>query len=81
MASRLLNHNIEAHRPVSEEDLKRRFERAVCELHQADVVAKKHLKHHSPLVPRRRILGISQADAEKRAVLDAARALAELWKV
>jgi hypothetical protein len=81
MASRILNHTFEAHRPPSPEDLRRKFETAVCELHAADFAAKKRLQYHSPIVPRRRILGISQADAEKRAVSEAARALAELWKV
>jgi hypothetical protein len=81
MAYKILNQRIETHRPSSPEDLRRKFETAVCELHQANVAAKKRLHYHSPIVPRRRILGISQADAEKRAVSDAARALAELWKV
>jgi len=77
----ILNHSIEAHRPPSAEDLRRKFETAVCELHQTDLAAGKHLQYHSPIVSRRKVLGISQADAEKRAVSDAARALAELWKV
>ena len=81
MAYKILNQSIEAHRPASSEDLRRKFETAVCELHQADLAARKRLQYHSPIVPRRRSLGMSQADAEKRAVLDAARALAELWKV
>jgi hypothetical protein len=76
MAYRIVGHRIEAHRSPSPEDLRRKFESAVCELH-ADMAAKKR----APIVPRRLVLGISQADAEKRAVTDAARALAELWKV
>ena len=80
MASRILNHTFEAHRPPSPEDLRRKFETAVCELHASDLSAGKRLRYYSPIVPRRKILGISQADAEKRAVSDAARALAELWQ-
>jgi hypothetical protein len=56
------------------------FETAVCEIHQADLAARK-LQQHAPIVPRARVLGISQASAEKRALSDAARALAQLWKV
>jgi hypothetical protein len=77
MAYRIVGHRIEAHRSPSPEDLRRKFESAVCELHQADLGAKKR----APIVPRRLVLGISQADAEKLAVTDAARALAQLWKV
>jgi len=69
--------HIEAQRSPSPEDLKRVFETAVCEIHQADVDAKKRL----PIVSRARVLGLSQAGAEKRALSDAARALALLWKV
>ncbi len=71
----------EAHPSRSSEDLRRKFETAVCELHQADIAAKQRLKHHAPIVSRRRILGISQADAEKLAMSEAAKALAALWKV
>ena len=69
--------HIEAQRSPSPEDLKRVFETAVCEIYQADVVAKKRL----PIVSRARVLGLSQAGAEKRALSDAARALAQLWKI
>jgi hypothetical protein len=74
-------HHIEAQRSPSPEDLKQVFESAVCEIHQADVEAKKRLKYGAPIVSRARILGLSQAGAEKRALTDAARALAQLWKV
>ena len=80
MAFKILNHSVRARRPPSAEDLRRQFETAVGEL-QEDLAAMKHLQYHSPIVSRRRIPGIAQADAEKRAVSDAARALAELWKV
>ena len=81
MASKIVNHRIEAQRPPSAEDLRLVFETAVGELHEADLAAKSPLKYHSPIVQRRKIVGISQADAEKRALSEAARALAELWKV
>lgn len=73
--------HIEAQRPPSPEDLKRVFETAVCEIHQADVDRHKRLQYGTPIVSRGRLLGLSQANAEKRALTDAARALAQLWKV
>jgi hypothetical protein len=80
MAYKIVSHRLEAHPSPSPEDLRRKFESAVCELHP-DLAAQKHLRYRSPIVSRRKILGLSQVDAEKRAVSDAARALAELWKV
>lgn len=81
MAFKITDHQVEAHRSPSAEDLRRAFETAVCELHQADRSAKKQMQYRSPIVQRARIFGLSKADAEKRALSDAARALAELWKV
>jgi len=81
MASKIVNHRIEVQRPPSAEDLRLVFETAVRELHAADFVATRPLKYHSPIVQRRRISGISQADGGKRALSDAARALTQLWKV
>jgi hypothetical protein len=82
MAFTVAGRNIEAPRPTSVEDLKSAFEKAVREIHHAaDPGAKKSLHYRSPIVPRARVLGISQASAEKRALADAARALAQLWKV
>jgi hypothetical protein len=77
MAYRIVDHRIEPQRSLSAADLRRKFESAVCELHPADFAAKKRM----PIVPRRKVLGISQADAEKRAVAEAAQALAVLWKL
>ena len=65
---------------VSAEQLRHAFEAAVCEIRQADA-AQKNLKYKAPIVPRARVLRISQASVEKRALSDAARALALLWKV
>ncbi len=57
------------------------FETAVCDIRQADLAAKKKLQYRTPIVQRERVLGVSQAAAEKRALSDAARALAQLWNV
>jgi hypothetical protein len=74
-------HRIEAPLPLSPEALKREFENAVREIHLADVAAGKTPAYRIPIVPRAKILGLSKADAEKRALSEAARALAQLWKV
>jgi hypothetical protein len=81
MAYKIAAHNLEARRPASEEGLMRMFETVLCELHQADLNAKKKLQYRTPIVQRARRLGISQADAERRALADAARVLTQLWKV
>jgi hypothetical protein len=81
MALRIEAHSIGAHRSPSADDLRHVFEAAVCEIHQTNQSAKKRLEYRVPIVPRARVLGISQANAEKRALSDAARALALLWKV
>lgn len=81
MAYKIADHRIEAHRSPSAEDLRRVFDTAVCEIHQSDLSATKTLRYRTPIVTRARLLGISQASAEKRALYAAARALAQLWKV
>jgi hypothetical protein len=63
----------------STDDLKRAFETAVCEIHRADAAVKN--QYRAPIVSRARLLGLSQAGAEKRALSDAAKALAQLWKI
>lgn len=80
MAYRISGHRIESLPTPSPENLRRVFETSVCEIHRADLAAKK-LQYGAPIVPRAKILGLSQAGAEKRALSDAARALAQLWKV
>ena len=57
------------------------FETTLCDIRQADLAAKKRLQYRTPIVQRGRVLGVSQAAAEKRALSDAARALALLWNV
>jgi hypothetical protein len=82
MSYRIPEHQLTvAQRPASPADLKRVFEAAVGEIYQADLATKKRLQYGAPIVPRARLLGLSPAGAEKRAVSDAARALAQLWKV
>lgn len=73
---------IEIHRTPAPKDLRRVFETAVCKIHQADLAArKKKPEYRTPIVPRGGLAEISQAYAEKRALSDAAQALALLWKV
>jgi hypothetical protein len=81
MASRITAYHIEERRPAAVEDLKRAFDSALCEIHQADLAAKKKLQRQVPIVQRARRFRISQADAEKLALSDAVRALAQLWKI
>lgn len=81
MASKFVQHHIEGQGSPSPEVLRRVFETAVCEIYQADLAARRRSQYRTPIVPRTRILGISKDSAEKRAVSDAARALAQLWKV
>lgn len=74
-------HDIQAQRSSSAEDLRRAFEKAMIEIHQAGFPADKNMQYRSPIVQRAKRLGISQARAEECAISDAARALALLWKV
>lgn len=80
MAYKSEGQSIEVRRPVSADDLRHAFEAAVCEIHRADLAANRP-QHRAPIVSRARVLGISKENAEKRALSDAARALAQLWKV
>lgn len=80
MAPRIAGCCIEPYQSLSADDLRRAFETAVRELNDADL-ATKRLQYRTPIVPRREIAGISRANTEKRALRDAARALAQLWKI
>jgi len=80
MAYRIADHRLEAQREPSPEALRQVFEAAVCDIHQADLAAKK-LRYRTPIFQRKGFLGVSKESAEKRALADAARALAQLWKV
>src|SRR5258708_4817526 len=52
MPYKMTQHQFEAQRPPSPEDLKRVFEAAVCEIHQADVEPKPELRRKAPASPR-----------------------------
>jgi hypothetical protein len=80
MAYRFAGSRTEMHQPHASDDLRRKFETAVCQIHEADIVAKKPAEYRTPIFPRAKV-GISRAYAEKRALSDAAQALALLWKV
>jgi len=62
----------------SAEDLRQVFETAVVEIHQPDLI-----KRRLPIVqrPRQAAALNCQDGREKRAVSDAAQALAQLWKL
>jgi hypothetical protein len=80
MANKIPQRPIELQRAPSPADLKHIFEAAVCELHHPDMLAK-NLQYRTPIVQRRSLPSVTPANAEKRAMSDAARALAQLWKV
>jgi hypothetical protein len=65
-------------RSSSPEDLRQAFETAVVEIHQPDLI-----KRRLPIVRHNRQAAAlnGQAGREKRAVSDAAQALAQLWKL
>jgi len=65
----------------SAKDLQQMFETAVCEIQQIEIAAQP-VRHRTPIAPRiPATAATSRANAEKRAVSDAASALARLWKV
>jgi hypothetical protein len=62
-------------------NLKRTFENAVHDIYQAGLDGKTS-RYRTPIVQRAGTSAVeSKANAEKRALSDAARALAQLWKV
>jgi hypothetical protein len=64
--------------PMSPENLRQVFETAVVEIHQAEQASRR-----LPIVQRSRpAMALDcPGSTEKRAVSDAARALAQLWKI
>lgn len=80
-AHHLHSQQIQPHRSPSPEDLRRAFEKAMIEIHQAGFPADKNMQYRSPIVQRAKRMGVSQARAEECALSDAARALALLWKI
>jgi hypothetical protein len=75
MAYKIAPRCIEPSPSLSPDDLKRVFETAMSKLQ--DVADQKRLRYRTPIVQR----GTSQAGSEERALKDAARALAQLWRV
>jgi hypothetical protein len=64
---------------ISPNNLKRAFESAVRDIHEVSLTGKPS-QHRTPIVQRPRVSG-SPVNEEKRALADAARALAQLWKI
>lgn len=60
-------------------NLKRTFENAVRDIYESGLG--KASSYRRPIVQRPCVPAESSADAEKRALSDAAKALAQLWKV
>ena len=61
-------------------NLKRTFESAVRDIYQTSLTGKPS-RYRTPIVQRAKTFSESAANAEKRALSDAAKALAQLWKV
>lgn len=67
--------------PPLQGNLKREFENAVRDIYQAGLSGKTS-KYRKPIFQRSGVTAPeSSASAEKRALADAAKALAQLWKV
>lgn len=70
-----------AHQPAAlPKNLKRTFENAVRDIYQAGLTGKIS-QYRTPIVQRAGVPNPSGPNAEKQALSDAAKALAELWKV
>lgn len=61
-------------------NLKREFENAVRDIYDASLPAKS-ANYRRPIFQRSRIAAQPPMNAEKRALADAAKALAQLWKI
>jgi hypothetical protein len=69
------------HQPASmPKNLKLAFENAVRDIYQAGLTGKIS-QYRSPIVQRAGVPSPTGLNAEKQALSDAARALAQLWKV
>ena len=69
-----------AHIPTVDHNLKRTFENAVRDIYDA-AVNPRTPSYRTPIVQRSRGPIESSANTQKKALSDAARALAQLWKV
>ena len=61
-------------------NLQRAFEHAIRDIYEAGVTGKVS-QYRSPIAQRPRTEPVSAGNAEKQALSDAAKALAQLWKV
>jgi hypothetical protein len=66
--------------PTISVNLKRTFENAVRDIYETDLAGKKS-NYRRPIVQRPREVAESSANTQKKALSDAAKALAQLWKV
>lgn len=70
-----------AHQPAAlPKNLKRTFENAVRDIYQAGLTGKMS-QYRTPIVQRAGVPASSNLNAEKQALSDAAKALAQLWNV
>jgi hypothetical protein len=66
--------------PTLSINLKRTFENAVRDIYQASVTGKPS-NYRRPILRRPRVAVESSENREKKALSDAAKALAQLWKI
>ena len=66
--------------PTMSINLKRTFENAVRDIYETDLAGKKS-NYRRPIVQRPRVPAESSANTQKKALSDAAKALAQLWKI
>jgi hypothetical protein len=75
-----MTNKIAGQKAPSATDLRLVFEAAVEEIQQKESSTAR-VRYGAPIVPRRVIAASTIGGGEKRAVSDAARALAQLWKL
>jgi hypothetical protein len=80
MASKPTTQVPSAQLPSMSMNLKHTFENAVRDIYQAEMTGKTS-NYRRPIVQRSHVPSESSANAQKRALSDAAKALAQLWKV
>ena len=75
-----MSHKIAEPEVTSPANLRLVFEAAVEDIYQKQPLTAQ-VRYGAPIVPRRATVLSCHADREKRALSDAARALAQLWKL
>jgi hypothetical protein len=80
MASKPTTQAPSAQLPSLSMNLKHTFEKSVRDIYQAGITGKRS-HYRRPIVQRSHVTSESSANAQKRALSDAAKALAQLWKV